>query len=422
MGAITALGHSAGETWNHCLEGKCASAPITRFQADSWPSRWACEVTLSHERSSDLSLATEFAWRAAQEAVGQSEIAAYDRDWASRASLYVGAGNGSEGPQELVALLRDFSFAKDMKGLAHYLVQQKDLVTMMKKEDPSAAAFFLANFFSISRGVATLETACAAGAQAIAKSYRDVAQGHTTFSIAGGSDSLAGELLFAGFCLLGVLAPYSEKVPPQSACRPFDKFRTGFVPGEGAGMLFLEDWDHAIQRGATIYAEIKGVGESSNAYRVTDIPEDGRGAQLSMQSCLESGGVLSSEVDYINAHGTGTLQNDQVEYNIVRELFCDHGAAPRKNPLVMGSNKASFGHLVAAAGAVEAVMTVLSLHHQCVPPSLNLEHPLQNPDSELEFANPFKGTSRELRYAISNSFGFGGSNCSLLFAKKGATR
>jgi len=248
--------------------------------------------------------------------------------------------------------------------------------------------------------VTTIHTACASSGQSIGQAYLQIARGEADVILAGGADSLAGELLLAGFCLLGALSNRNDD--PAGASRPFDKDRDGFVASEGAAMLILEEYERAKARGAKIYAEVAGYGETASAYRITDLPENGRGIVEAMREAIENAGLSYNDITYINAHGTSTELNDRIEALAVRRLFLARGY----NPLV-SSTKSELGHLISAAGAVEAAFCALAVRDSKIPPTINLHRTDCGEDIDY-VANVMRETP--VYAALTNSVGFGGSN------------
>jgi 3-oxoacyl-[acyl-carrier-protein] synthase II len=265
----------------------------------------------------------------------------------------------------------------------------------------------MARLFKVLGPNLTSQTACASGAHAIGAACRIIQRGDAKIMIAGGTDALENPILFIGFGLLGALS--TQNIEPKKASRPFDAQRDGFIHAEGAGMMVLEELDSARERGAPIYAEIKGSGTSSNAFRVTDFPLDGVGPKLSMERALNDAGIRPSEIDYINAHGTSTTQNDISETVAIKTLFGDYAY---KIPI--SSIKSCLGHLVCAAGAVEAVITALTVRDDKIPPTINYEH--KDPECDLDYV-PNKMREKNVKHALSNSFGFGGQSICLVISK-----
>ncbi len=251
----------------------------------------------------------------------------------------------------------------------------------------------------------TIVTACAAGTQAIGEAFRLIARGDADVMLAGGADSRINPLLFVAYTVLGAVSRSAR--PPEEISRPFDAERDGFVLGEGAGVLVLEDYERASQRGAQIYAEVVGYGSSFDAYAITKPEPEGRGAALAISAALREARTDPAQVDYINAHGTSTKLNDLMETNAVKRVFGD-----RAKTIPCSSIKSMIGHLIGAAGAVEAVATALTLRDGVLPPTINLEKP--DPDCDLDYV-PNAARDVRVRTAVSNSFGFGGQNAALVF-------
>lgn len=250
----------------------------------------------------------------------------------------------------------------------------------------------------------TISTACTSSAQAVGEAFHHIRRGSIVAAIAGGVDTLVDPLMVAGFSLLGALSTRNDS--PETASRPFDRDRDGFVLGEGAGFMVLESYEYAHARGAEILGEVLGYGTSLNAWRITDSPPDGRGAAQAMEGALTDARLSLTDIGYINAHGTSTSQNDLSESTAIRRVFGDHC-----EDLWVSSTKSMMGHLVAACGAVEFMISLLAIRHGAIPESLNLENP--DPACPLRFV---RGGPAEtpLRHALSNAFGFGGSNASLI--------
>ena len=271
------------------------------------------------------------------------------------------------------------------------------------RSQASAGLALLLNRFGI-RGYSTsVHTACASGSQAIGTAMKLIRRGTADSVLAGGFDSMIDPIGLASFCLLGALSPDNET--PERASRPFDATRNGFILGEGAGFLVLEAWEAARRRGARIYAELAGDGNSLSSYRITDSHPSGDGPIQAMRQALAAAGALPEDVDYLNAHGTSTLMNDRSECAAVRAVF-----GPHAGQIAVSSTKSLMGHLIAAAGAVEAVLCALAIHHGVLPVNANLVEP--DPECDLDFVR-VQPRVRRTRVAISNSFGFGGSNSCL---------
>ncbi len=250
-------------------------------------------------------------------------------------------------------------------------------------------------------------TACSSGSHAIGDAFRIIQRGDADVMIAGGSEAVISPLGVAGFTVMKALSRRNNE--PEKASRPFDIDRDGFVMSEGAGVVILEELSHAIKRGAKIYAEIVGYGMTGDAYHITSPSPDGEGAARCMQLAIEDAGVSPEEVDYINAHGTSTKYNDELETMAIKKVFGEHAYK-----LAVSSTKSMTGHLLGAAGGVEAVISTLSIYNNIVPPTINLDNP--DPECDLDYV-PHRAREMEVRYALSNSFGFGGTNACLLFKR-----
>ncbi len=412
LGVVSSLGNGRDEAWRRLIAGESGAGYIRQFDAAGWPVRIGCEVKnfamtdpVFQADSTLRNRPTEFGLQASWEAMSDSGLS--DKMKPDRFAVFVGAGNDAISPQQIVDMLRGYVFSDELKGLANFLTHQRSPEALMRANEPGLLAALLSRRWRACAGHTTIETACAAGAQAIGHGFRAIADGDADYVLSCGADSLAGELLFAGFCLLGVLS--TKNLNPTAASRPFDSERDGFVAGEGAAALVLEEWEHAQARGAEIYAEVVGFGESANAYRVTDLPADGRGAILSMRAALKSAALDPEDIDYINAHGTSTAQNDMVEARAIREVFMREGHTP-----AVSSTKSATGHLVAAAGSIEGVFSVLAVQHGVMPPTLNFRKTDCGADLKI-IGEP--AVVAPINYAMSNSFGFGGTNATLILGK-----
>jgi 3-oxoacyl-[acyl-carrier-protein] synthase II len=253
----------------------------------------------------------------------------------------------------------------------------------------------------------SLATACAAGSHAVGDSFKLIQQGRVDAMITGGTEAVIAPSCIAGFNAMKALSTRNDE--PERASRPFDRDRDGFVPGEGAGILILEEREHALQRGARIYAEMIGYGLTGDGYHMTSPPPDGSGAARCMQMALDDAGIRADQVDYINAHGTSTELNDLYETRAIKTVFKEHAYK-----VAVSSTKSMTGHLLGGAGGIETAFTVLALHEDIIPPTINYEHPAEELD--LDYV-PNTARKTPVRYAMSNSFGFGGTNATLLLKK-----
>lgn len=413
LGVVTPLGNTIATTWEALLAGRTGVAPITSFDASGFPVRIAAEVKKFDPRTAieDRKLLKfanryhSFALAAAEEAIRDAGIRPESRT-APRWGCAVGSGMMGVEFAKLVEVHRRFaengSLSSERLGAAG--VTAADPIAFCRSQ-ANAGLSLLLRHFGI-RGYATsVNTACASGGQALGTAMKLIRRGTADFVLAGGFDSMVNPVGLSAFCLLGALSPDNDT--PQRASRPFDRTRNGFVLGEGAGFLVLEEWSAAQRRGARIYAELAGDGNSLSSYRITDSHPSGDGPIQAIRQSLASAGARPDEVDYLNAHGTSTPMNDQSECVAVRALFGRHA-----DRIGVSSTKSLMGHLVSGAGAVEAAICALAIHHGILPPNANLRE--LDPDCNLEFVRD-QPLLRRVGVAISNSFGFGGSNNCIVF-------
>ena len=410
LGFVTPLGNDTAATWQALLAGRSGVAPITRFDATGYPVRIAAEVKSFDPRQAieDRKL-LKFANRSHGFAVAAAEEALRDagirpaRGDAMRWGCVVGSGKTGTAFAELAEVHRHC--APDGHFRPHRLLTDgfgTDPLDFFRSQACAGLALLL-NRFGI-RGYATsIHTACASGSQAVGTAMKLIRRGTADCVLAGGFDSMIDPIGLASFCLLGALSPDNET--PERASRPFDATRNGFVLGEGAGFLVLEAWDAARRRGARIYAELAGDGNSLSSYRITDSHPSGDGPIQAMRQALADAGARPEEVDYLNAHGTSTLMNDRSECAAVRAVFGTHAGK-----VAVSSTKSLMGHLIAGTGAVEAALCALAIHHGILPVNANLVE--RDPECDLDFVRG-RSRVRRIRVALSNSFGFGGSNSCL---------
>ena len=410
LGLVTPLGNDTASAWNGLLAGRSGVTPITRFDAGGFPVRIAAEVKAFDPRHAieDRKLlkfvnrSHGFAVAAAEEALRDAGIRPARGD-AMRWGCVVGSGKTGTGFAELAEVHRhcapDGRFRSDRLLTDGFGTDPLDFF----RSQSSAGLALLLNRFGI-RGYATsVHTACASGSQAVGTAMKLIRRGTADCVLAGGFDSMIDPIGLASFCLLGALSPDNDT--PERASRPFDATRNGFVLGEGAGFLVLEAWDAARRRGARIYAELAGDGNSLSSYRITDSHPSGDGPIQAMRQALADAGARPEEVDYLNAHGTSTLMNDRSECAAVRAVFGTHAGR-----VAVSSTKSLTGHLIASTGAVEAALCALAIHHGVLPVNANLVEP--DPECDLDFVRD-QPRVRRIRLAMSNSFGFGGSNSCL---------
>lgn len=410
LGFVTPLGNDTAAVWHALLAGRSGVAPITRFDATGYPVRIAAEVKAFDPRQAieDRKL-LKFANRSHGFAVAAAEEALRDagirpaRGDAMRWGCVVGSGKTGTAFAELAEVHRhcapDGHFRPDRLLTEGFGTDPLDFL----RSQACAGLALLLNRFGI-RGYATsIHTACASGSQAVGTALKLIRRGTADCVLAGGFDSMIDPIGLASFCLLGALSPDNET--PERASRPFDATRNGFVLGEGAGFLVLEAWDAARRRGARIYAELAGDGNSLSSYRITDSHPSGDGPIQAMRQALADARARPEEVDYLNAHGTSTLMNDRSECAAVRAVFGTH-----TGQVAVSSTKSLMGHLIAGTGAVEAALCALTIHHGVLPVNANLV--ARDPECDLDFVRD-QPRVRRIRVAMSNSFGFGGSNSCL---------
>jgi 3-oxoacyl-(acyl-carrier-protein) synthase len=412
LGLVTPAGNDVASTWATLLAGASQGAPITIFDASGFSTRIAAEVkgfdasaVIDDKRS--LKFATRshaFALAAADQALADAGIrpTAADRN---RWGLSVGTGMMGMAWPELSALGLVAASGDD--------VDPDKLLASETGRDPlvfcrsqtAAGLALLGRRYGIGGYATSVHTACASGGQALGTAMKMIRRGTVDRALAGGFDSMINPVGLAGFCLLGAVSPDNDAA--ARASRPFDASRNGFVLGEGAGFVVLEAWDLAVARGATIYAELAGDGNSLSSYRITDSHPSGDGPIQAMRWALADAGATPADVDYVNAHGTSTPMNDRSESAAMHAVFGE-----RIGGLAVSSTKSTMGHLIAAAGAVEAAVCALAIRHGTLPVNANYQHP--DPDCALDLV---VGAPRAwpVRVAMSNSFGFGGSNSSLAF-------
>jgi 3-oxoacyl-[acyl-carrier-protein] synthase II len=417
IGMVTPLAWGAEKTWSALLAGKSGAGRISAFDVTDYACQVACEVPRVSGRGGggpdidgsfdpDLVMSTReqrriddfilYAMAAADEAVKDANWAPEDEQERRRTGVIIGSGIGG------LATIADTAIELHEKGprrVSPFFI-------------PSALINLASGQVSIRHGFKgpnhAVVTACATGAHAVGDASRLIMYGDADVMIAGGAEAAVCPLGIAGFIACRAMSTNFNDTP-QRASRPYDKDRDGFVMGEGAGALVLEELEHAKARGAKIYAEVIGYGLAGDAYHITAPADDGDGGYRAMEAAIGHAGIVPADVDYINAHGTSTPLGDEIELGAVERLL---GQAAGKT--TMSSTKSSIGHLLGAAGAVEAAFTVLALRDQIAPPTINLDNP--SVETALDLA-PNKAKPMQIEYALSNSFGFGGTNASVVFKK-----
>src|SRR5438876_8654581 len=407
VGLVTPVGNDVAATWAALLACKSGGAAISLFDASGFPVRIAAEVKdfepaeVIGERKL-LKFANRshgFALAAAEQALADADIRPMPAT-GNRWGCAVGTGMMGVDFAELVAV-HEHSAAGGELDATRLLTDASANNPLVFCRSQSTTGLSLLTRRHDIRGYATsVHTACASGGQAIGTALKLIRRGAVDYALAGGFDSMISPVGIAGFCLLSALSVDNET--PERASRPFDATRNGFLLGEGAGFLVLEEWESARRRGAHIYAELAGDGNSLSSYRITDSPPDGDGPIQSMRQALADAGAVPTDVDYINAHGTSTTMNDQSESAAIHEVFGDYARS-----VSVSSTKSSMGHLIAAAGAVEVVACALAIHHGEMPINANYRDPDPGCNLNLVLGGPRK---QQVRMTLSNSFGFGGSN------------
>ncbi len=384
MGMYTPLGPDTNSTWSALLAGRCGVKRITRFDPTGFPVTFAAQAP-NPEPGSDLKLS--LVKTALSEALEQSR--------------FVG------GPDTAICVGSEAS-RPDLQTLARrYRLGELPSSREIMASAALAPSLLVREMTSCTGPISTISTACTSSGQAIGEGFLRIRRRQVGAVVVGGVDVLVDPLMIAGFSLLGALSTRNDD--PATSSRPFDRDRDGFVLGEGAAFMILEDLERARARGATVLGTVLGYGSSLNAYRITDSPPDGRGAALAMEAALRSAGIQAERVDYINAHGTSTMQNDSSETAAMHSVF---SATNSRVPI--SSTKGSTGHLIAACGALEAVFCLLAMRDSLAPHTLNLRDP--HPDMGLHFVMD-EPLHRPINISISSSFGFGGSNAVLVLGR-----
>ncbi|MEX0718963.1 MAG: beta-ketoacyl-ACP synthase II [Planctomycetaceae bacterium] len=414
IGCVTPIGADVDSTWAALREARSGIGPITHFDASNFPTRFAAEVqdydvgryVDNPERFEHAGRNIRFAVGAATQAMRHSGLLDREIDPA-RLGVYLGAG---EGQQDFTLFMSMVAQAQsngelDLEKFTRAGLERLDPQVELEQE-PNMPAGHLASLFNAQGPNLNCLTACAASSQAIGEASEIIRRGEADAMLSGGAHSMIHPFGVTGFNLLTALSTHNEN--PAGASRPFDKNRDGFVLGEGAGMVVLEELEHAKRRGATIHGELVGYGSTADAYRITDIHPEGRGAVACIRMALKDAGLNTDQIGYINAHGTSTDVNDKVETAAIKLAL---GADAYRTPV--SSIKSMMGHLIAAAGSVEAITCLLAIRDGVLPPTINYETP--DPNCDLDYV-PNQAREAPVRFALSNSFGFGGQNVSLIFS------
>ncbi|MAJ24198.1 MAG: beta-ketoacyl-[acyl-carrier-protein] synthase II [Rickettsiales bacterium] len=410
IGMVSPLAANLQDTWDLLINSKSGIRKITSFETDDLNVKIAGQIPANHEKYGfDANLFLEpkdqrkvddfilYAIAAADQAITDSDIGKLSEEASKRAGVLIGSGIGG---LQSIAKANETLVEKGPKRMSPFFI-------------PSCLINLASGQISIKHGLKgpnhSVVTACSTGAHAIGDAARIIKSGEADIMIAGGSEAAVCRLGIAGFAAARALSTNFNN-EPEKASRPWDKKRDGFVMGEGAGIVVLEEYEKAKKRGAKIYAEVLGYGLTGDAYHITAPATDGNGGYRCMEAALKNGKINKEEINYINAHGTSTPLGDEIELGSVTKLFSNH-----LKTLSMSSTKSSIGHLLGAAGAVEAIFCILSSFHDIVPPTLNLEEPCKDPlDIDLV---PNYAKEKKVNTALSNSFGFGGTNASLIVGK-----
>ncbi len=401
MGAVTPVGNTAEEFWAALIGGRSGIGPITRFDSSDYPTRIAGEVKgfdplkyidKKEERKFDRFL--KYAVACAVMAVEDAALKT-DRVDATRFGVLVGSGIGG-----IETLLDNYETlrTKGPDRVSPFFVPM--IIINM-------ASGLISMRFGAKGPNSSVVTACATGNHAIGEAMKIIERGDADVMIAGGAEAIIVPLTIAGFCQMKAMSTRNDE--PTKASRPFDADRDGFVCGEGGGLVVLESLAHARERDARIYAEVVGYGMTGDAHHMTAPDPDGDGAARAMMAALRDGGIEPSAVGYINAHGTSTPYNDKFETIAIKRVFGEHA-----KKLAVSSTKSMTGHLLGAAGGIEAIATAFAIHHGVLPPTINYEKP--DPDCDLDYV-PNQARKQEVEVAISNAFGFGGTNATLALKK-----
>ncbi len=415
MGCITPLGNSVEAMWASLREARNGVGRITHFDASRFPTRFAAEVkdfdfdslVPDPARFADSGRNIRFAIGAAKQAVAASGVLDATLDPA-RFGVYLGAGEGQQDFLQFMTLIADSqkNGSVDLQAFTSQFLESMNPRYELELE-PNMPAAHLSSLFNAQGPNLNCLTACAASSQAIGEATEIIRRNDADVMLSGGAHSMIHPFGLTGFNLLTALSERNDS--PETASRPFDLNRDGFVLGEGAGMVILEELEHAKARGATIYGEIRGYGSTADAYRITDIHPEGRGAISCIRMALQDARLNPEDIGYVNAHGTSTKVNDHVETMAIKGGLGQHAW---KTPI--SSIKSMMGHLIAAAGSVEAITCLMAIRDGVLPPTINYETP--DHDCDLDYI-PNEARETRIKAALSNSFGFGGQNVSLIIAQ-----
>ena len=406
LGALTPVGNSAPKTWEALVNGVNGIAPITAFDATNFKTQFAGEVKgfditsmMDRKEARKLDRYSQFSVWVANEALQDSGLD-LDKEDRSRVGVIWGSGMGG-----LQSLEEEVSLFAEGDGVPRYNP------FMIPKAIPSIAAGQISIRFGLGGLSYSVSTACSSSSHAVGSAFDQIRLGHADVLLTGGADADITPAGVGGFNSLHALSTRNDS--PQTASRPFSKSRDGFVLGEGAACLILEDYEHAKARGAKIYAEIVGIGMTSDAYHMTAPDPEGKGAERVMRLAIKDAGVEPEQIDFVNTHGTSTPLGDVTEVNAIKRVFGEH-----VYEMNLDSTKSMTGHLIGATGAVEALACIMALKDGIIPPTIN--HDPEDVDENIDYRINFtfdKAQKRDIHYALSNTFGFGGHNACLVFKK-----
>ncbi|MHC0036706.1 beta-ketoacyl-ACP synthase II [Pseudoneobacillus sp. C159] len=400
VGAVTPVGSNVETAWNNIKNGISGIGPLTRVNADEYPAKVAAEITdfnvedfVDKKDARKMDRFTHYAIAASLMAVKDADLLINDEN-SHRVGVWIGSGIGG---METFENQYETFLNRGYRRVSPFFVPMMipDMATGQVSITLGARGF---NSCTV--------TACATGTNSIGDAFKVIQRGDADVMVTGGAEAPITKMSVAGFCANTAL---STNPDPKTASRPFDANRDGFVIGEGAGIVILEELSHALARGAKIYAEIVGYGATGDAYHITAPAPEGEGGARAMRMALDDAGLTPEDIDYINAHGTSTEYNDKYETMAIKTVFGEHAYK-----LAVSSTKSMTGHLLGAAGGVEAIFTVLALKENVLPPTINLETP--DPECDLDYV-PNEARQKEMKAAISNSLGFGGHNATIAFKK-----
>lgn len=401
LGIISPIGTGVENFYNALKEGKCGIDMVTRFDTEGYDTKIAAEVKdfdpiayIDRKEAKRMDRYAQFAVAATKMAIDSSKLNIEDID-NNRFGVCIGSGIGG---METLEAQHDILKEKGPGRVSPFFVPM--MISNIAAGNISIA-------FNAKGPNTTVVTACASATNAIGEAYKTIQRGDADIMVSGGSEAAITPLAFAGFCAMKAMSTRNDD--PKAASRPFDLDRDGFVMGEGAGMLILEELEHAQKRGATILGEVVGYGTTGDAHHITAPSPNGEGAYRSMQMAIKDAGIEPNQIDYINAHGTSTEMNDKFETMAIKTLMGDYA-----KEVAISSTKSMTGHLLGAAGAVEAIACLMAINEGVVPPTINYTTPDENCDL---FYVPNKAINKDVEYALSNSLGFGGHNATIILKK-----